>query len=63
MEHTVGEHDDASNHWAGGEMSQDDFMNRDKVIVVNYKDNVKGSCSKAKSHKFDKGQPRGILHR
>ncbi len=44
-------------------MTQVDFMDKDKVIVVDYKDNVVGSCSKAKSHEFDKGQPRGILHR
>ncbi len=63
MEYTVGDNGDASNHWTGGEMSQVDLMNKDKVIVVDYKDNLKGSCSKAKSHEFDKGQPRGILHR
>ncbi len=52
-----------SNHWIGGEMTQEDFMDNDKVIVVDYKDSVVGSCSKAKCHEFDKGQPRGILHR
>ncbi len=52
-----------SSQWVGGEMSQEDFMVKDNVIVVDYKDNVEGSCSKAKGHNFDKGQPRGILHR
>ena len=44
-------------------MTQTDMMEKDTVLVLDDKDNVIGSASKRKSHEFELGQPRGILHR
>ncbi len=47
----------------GLSMSQDDFMKKDTVLVVNGDDEVIGSESKRTSHEFNPKQPTGILHR
>ena len=44
-------------------MSQDDFMQKDECIVLNYNDEVLGPDNKYNVHKFLSGQPKGILHR
>ena len=49
--------------WDGNAMTQTDMMEKDTVLVLDDKDNVIGSASKRKSHEFEMGQPRGILHR
>lgn len=52
----------AASTWDGS-MSQEEFMKKDTVIVLDEKDNVIGSESKLKSHEFLTEQPRGVLHR
>ena len=47
----------------GSGMSQDDFMQKDECIVLNYNDEVLGPDNKYNVHKFLSGQPKGILHR
>ena len=49
--------------WCGNEMTQEDMMIKDTVLVLDQNDNVIGSESKKGSHIFNKEQPRGILHR
>ena len=49
--------------WDGNAMTQTDMMEKDTVLVLDDNDNVIGSASKRKSHEFEMGQPRGILHR
>ncbi len=49
--------------WNGAEMSQEDFMIKDTVLVLDEKDNVIGSESKKASHQFTPEQPTGVLHR
>jgi len=44
-------------------MSQEDFMEKDTVLVLDQNDNVIGSESKRSSHEFNKKQPAGVLHR
>ncbi len=44
-------------------MSQEDFMIKDTVLVLDEKDNVIGSESKKASHQFNPEQPTGVLHR
>jgi isopentenyl-diphosphate delta-isomerase type 1 len=44
-------------------MSQNDFMERDTVLVLNNDDIVIGSESKKASHVFSTDQSRGVLHR
>jgi len=44
-------------------MSQQDFMEKDTVIVLDDKDNCTGSESKRAAHEFLPSQPRGVLHR
>ncbi|CAM9684488.1 unnamed protein product [Chrysoparadoxa australica] len=43
--------------------SQEDFMVKDKVILLGVDDEIKGSANKYDSHRFIPGQPRGLLHR
>ena len=52
-----------SKKWDGGSMSQNDFMEKDTVLVLDSKDTIIGSESKKASHVFSKDQPRGVLHR
>lgn len=49
--------------WDGNAMSQNDFMERDTVLVLNNDDTVIGSESKKASHVFSADQSRGVLHR
>ncbi|CAM9211041.1 unnamed protein product [Discosporangium mesarthrocarpum] len=49
--------------WDGNGMSQDDFMRKDEVIVLDEDDTIIGHANKYKTHRFIPGQPRGILHR
>lgn len=49
--------------WDGNSMSQQDFMEKDTVIVLDDKDSVIGSESKRAAHEFLPSQPRGVLHR
>jgi len=49
--------------WDGNAMSQNDFMERDTVLVLNNDDIVIGSESKKASHVFSTDQSRGVLHR
>ena len=44
-------------------MSQQDFMEKDTVLVLDRDDNVIGSESKRGSHEFNAQQPTGVLHR
>lgn len=44
-------------------MSQEDFMEKDEVLVLDDDDNIIGSESKRKSHEFSPDQPVGVLHR
>ena len=46
-----------------GSASQEDFMKRDEVILVDEQDRTTGSDSKYKAHTFNSKQPRGLLHR
>ena len=46
-----------------GSASQEDFMKRDEVILVDEQDRMTGSDSKHKAHTFNSEQPRGLLHR
>jgi len=52
-----------STKWDGSTMSQDDFMEKDTVLVLDTKDNIIGSETKKASHIFNTEQPRGVLHR
>jgi len=52
-----------SNKWSGLSMSQQDFMEKDTVLVLDNDDTVIGSESKRASHEFNLEQPRGVLHR
>jgi len=49
--------------WDGKSMTQQDFMEKDTVLVLDNEDNVIGSETKRKSHEFLESQPRGVLHR
>jgi isopentenyl-diphosphate delta-isomerase len=49
--------------WNGSKMSQEDFMEKDTVLVLDRDDNVIGSESKRGSHEFNVKQPTGVLHR
>ena len=49
--------------WDGASMSQNDFMEKDTVLVLDEDDNIIGSESKKGSHIFNSTQPRGVLHR
>ena len=49
--------------WDGKAMSQEDFMEKDTVLVLSEDDNVIGSESKRASHEFNLKQPTGVLHR
>lgn len=49
--------------WDGNSMSQEDFMEKDTVLVLNEDDIVIGSESKRASHEFNLKQPIGVLHR
>jgi len=49
--------------WDGSNMTQDDMMLKDTVLVLDYQDNIIGSESKKQSHVFNTQQPRGVLHR
>ena len=49
--------------WDGSTMSQNDFMEKDTVLVLDKEDNIIDSESKKASHVFNKDQPRGVLHR
>lgn len=49
--------------WSPDSMTQEDFMNKDRCIAVNYMDEIVGEDNKYNCHKFVPGQPRGILHR
>jgi len=49
--------------WDGNSMSQQDFMEKDTVIVLDDADNCIGSESKRAAHEFLPSQPRGVLHR
>lgn len=49
--------------WDGAAMTQNDFMERDTVLVLNNDDIVIGSESKKASHVFSPDTPRGVLHR
>merc|ERR1711934_58727 len=54
----------ASEAWnAAGNMSQEDFMMRDKCILLNEQDQVVGFDDKYESHIFCPERPRGKLHR
>ena len=44
-------------------MTQEQFMQKDTVLVLDEQDNVIGSASKKDSHVFNDEHPRGILHR
>ena len=44
-------------------MSQEDFMEKDTVLVLSEDDIVIGSESKRASHEFNLKQPTGVLHR
>mmetsp|Transcript_28945 Transcript_28945/g.33313 ORF Transcript_28945/g.33313 Transcript_28945/m.33313 type:complete len:784 (-) Transcript_28945:145-2496(-) len=55
--------DAPSSNWMGGNMSQDELMEKDTVITLGPDDSILGSASKRISHVFDENQPRGILHR
>ena len=52
-----------SSKWDGSVMSQNDFMEKDTVLVLDTKDNVVGSETKKAAHIFNTDQPRGVLHR
>ena len=52
-----------SQSWKGSDMSQDDMMLKDTVLVLNKEDEIIGSASKKDSHVFSPQQPRGVLHR
>ena len=49
--------------WEQIKMSQEDFMDKDAVLMVDSDDNVIGSECKRKSHEFSPDQPVGALHR
>ena len=49
--------------WDGKGMTQNDLMEKDTVLVLDFNDNVIGSESKRGSHEFKPSQPRGVLHR
>mmetsp|Transcript_6541 Transcript_6541/g.13700 ORF Transcript_6541/g.13700 Transcript_6541/m.13700 type:complete len:812 (-) Transcript_6541:185-2620(-) len=49
--------------WDGDAMTQEEFMLRDTVLVLDRDDNVTGSESKKQAHVFSPEQPRGVLHR
>lgn len=44
-------------------MTQEQFMERDTVLVTDMNDVLVGSASKKSSHAFSTSQPRGVLHR
>ncbi len=44
-------------------MSQNDFMEKDTVLVLDNEDNIIESESKKASHIFNPEQPRAVLHR
>ncbi|KAI3425236.1 hypothetical protein D9Q98_009004 [Chlorella vulgaris] len=46
-----------------GNASQEELMVKDECILVDDQDNVTGHANKYKSHRFEEGQPRGLLHR
>ena len=48
--------------WGDG-LSQEDLMNKDECIVVDANDVIVGHDSKYNTHRFDKKNPVGILHR
>lgn len=48
--------------WGDG-LSQEDLMNKDECIVVDANDLIVGHDSKYNTHRFDKKNPSGILHR
>jgi NUDIX domain len=48
--------------WGEG-LSQEDLMNKDECILVDDNDFIIGHDSKYNSHRFDKKNPTGILHR
>lgn len=54
---------DMNKNWNGMSMSQQDFMEKDTVLVVDHDDRVIGSESKRASHEFNLQQPKGVLHR
>ena len=49
--------------WNGKTMTQQDFMEKDTVLVLNRNDIVIGSESKRSAHEFNAKQPTGVLHR
>ena len=49
--------------WSGDGLSQDDFMKKDQVVVVDESDKIVGSASKYDTHVYNKDTPRGRLHR
>lgn len=48
--------------WGEG-LSQQDLMNKDECILVDENDIIIGHDSKYNSHRFDRTNPNGILHR
>ena len=53
----------ATTTWKGNQLTQDELMAYDTVLVLDTNDKVIGSASKKDSHVFNKQQPHGILHR
>ncbi|KAL4430327.1 hypothetical protein ABPG77_002133 [Micractinium sp. CCAP 211/92] len=46
-----------------GNATQEELMIKDECILVDEADNVTGHANKYQSHRFEAGQPRGLLHR
>ncbi|EFN53784.1 hypothetical protein CHLNCDRAFT_53578 [Chlorella variabilis] len=46
-----------------GNASQEELMAKDECILVDELDNITGHANKYQSHRFEAGQPRGLLHR
>lgn len=49
--------------WDGFNATQEELMIKDECILVDEADNVTGHANKYKSHRFEEGQPAGLLHR
>jgi isopentenyl-diphosphate delta-isomerase len=46
-----------------GNASQEELMLKDECILVDEQDRITGHANKYQSHRFEEGQPRGLLHR
>jgi hypothetical protein len=49
--------------WKGNDVSQEELMEVDTVLVLDPLDTVVGAASKKDSHVFSPSQPYGVLHR